>query len=53
MVKAILKITVLAIALSTILLIGIDREVARQDWLDGKLVKGCLFDFNCDYYNEM
>lgn len=39
---------------------GLDREQARQDYLkvinhedDMVVVDNCIFDFNCDYYNNM
>lgn len=30
----------------------IDREVARRDWVENGVAENCLFDFNCDHYNE-
>lgn len=53
MIKTFLTILALAVTLATMFLFGIDREIARQDYLDGKLVKGCLFEINCDYYNNL
>lgn len=39
---------------------GLDREQARRDYLkvinhedDMVSVDGCIFKFNCDYYNNM
>lgn len=31
----------------------IDREVARRDWVEHGVAENCLFDFNCDHFNEM
>ena len=43
-----------------ITLFGLDREVARQDYLsivnhesDLVSVDGCLLKMNCDYYNNL
>ena len=37
---------------------GLDREKARQDYLEAieygdKSIEGCIFKFNCDYYNNL
>lgn len=37
---------------SLLIFSGIDREVARRDWVENGVAENCLFDFNCDYYNE-
>ena len=37
---------------SLLLFASIDREVARRDWVENGVAENCLFDFNCDYYNE-
>ena len=34
-------------------LYGIDREAARQDYLQGKEAKNCIFQSNCKYYNSL
>lgn len=34
-------------------LYGIDREMARQDYLDGQWADHCIFQSNCDYYNSL
>lgn len=34
-------------------LYGIDREMARQDYLKGNWAEHCIFQSNCDYYNNM
>jgi len=39
-------------------LAGLDREMARRDYLDAKAygdhsIEDCIFKFNCDHYNEM
>lgn len=30
-----------------------DREVARQDYIKDVTATGCIFQVNCDYYNQM
>lgn len=42
------------------IVLGFDREMARQDYLrvvnhesDMFSVDGCIFKFNCDYYNNL
>jgi len=42
-------IVVLAIIVA---LFGIDREQARRDYVNGDEVTGCIFQSNCNYYNE-
>lgn len=32
---------------------GIDREAARDDYNNGKWAEHCIFQSNCDYYNDM
>lgn len=43
--------------ISLAILFGIDREVARRDYNENveqcKNIDGCLFDMNCNKYNEM
>lgn len=34
-------------------LYGIDREMARQDYLKGNWAEHCIFQSNCDHYNNM
>lgn len=34
-------------------LYGIDREMARQDYLKGQWAEHCIFQSNCDYYNNL
>ena len=34
-------------------LASIDREVARQDYLNGDKATDCIFKFNCDHFNNM
>lgn len=46
-------IIVCPIMLFTALLYGIDRESARNDYLKGKEANNCIFQSNCDYYNDM
>lgn len=47
-------------AFSLLIIGGIDREVARQDYVEitkgtsnEMSVKGCLFDMNCEHYNNL
>ena len=46
-----------ALGLSFGFLFGMDLEVAKADYNENvkqcKLIEGCLFDINCEHYNEM
>lgn len=57
MIKAlsIFFILLLCASLSNIfLLMCIDREVARREYVAGVYpMEDCLFDFNCQHYNEL
>jgi hypothetical protein len=47
-------LTVLASLVGLVFLLAcIDREVARQDYLNGGEVSGCIFEFNCQHFNNM
>ena len=45
------------LGLSFGILFGIDLEVARNDYNQNvgqcKAIDGCLFDMNCEHYNDM
>lgn len=43
---------VLPILILTAGLYAIDRELARQDYINGDWAEGCIFQSNCDFYNE-
>jgi hypothetical protein len=31
---------------------GVDRELARRDFVKGEKAVGCIYTINCDYYNN-
>lgn len=53
MIKMFIYMTLAAITLLTAGLYGIDREMARQDYLKGNWAEHCIFQSNCDHYNNM
>lgn len=32
---------------------GIDRELARGDYVKGNQITGCIFESNCNFYRRM
>ena len=53
MIRMIIYMTLAACFLVTSCLYGIDREMARQDYNSGKWAEHCIFQSNCDHYNNM
>ena len=53
MIKMIIYMILAAAAMVAAGLYGIDREAARQDYLKGIEAENCIFQANCDYYNDM
>ena len=53
MIKMFIYMTLAAITLLIAGLYGIDREMARQDYLKGNWAEHCIFQSNCDHYNNM
>lgn len=53
MIKMFIYMILAAITLLTAGLYGIDREMARQDYLKGNWAEHCIFQSNCDHYNNM
>lgn len=47
-----LLITVLSACIVTLFILGIDMEVARQDYNNGNKIDGCIFEFVCNHYLE-
>lgn len=35
------------------IIFGIDRELARRDYVNGDMATACIFEANCDHYNAM
>ena len=44
---------IIGILLSVMALYGIDREVARRDWNNDGYTENCIFDTNCEHFNEL
>ena len=53
MIRMVIYMVLAACFLVASCLYGIDREMARQDYLKGQWAEHCIFQANCDYYNEM
>lgn len=53
MIRMAIYMVLAACFLVTSCLYGIDREMARQDYLKGQWAEHCIFQANCDYYNNM
>ena len=47
-----MKLVLAVLVFFTMFLYGLDREGARQDWLEEGYSENCIFQSNCDYYNE-
>lgn len=50
--KKIFIYILIVLAVVAAFIYGIDKENARRDYLAGKKAVGCLFDGNCEYYNN-
>lgn len=50
--KNFIKILLMAILFNLLFFYGIDRELARQDYVKGVVSEGCIFKVNCDFYNK-
>ena len=53
MIRYFIYVTLAMIILFTSFLYGFDREMARRDYERGYEANYCIFQSNCDYYNDM
>ena len=44
---------ILSCLILLLLLAGLDREIARRDYIAGNKVENCIFKTNCNYYNNL
>ena len=47
--KNIILLVVSAVVVLGLALFGIDREVARQDYVENGVAEHCIFDINCNF----